>query len=81
MQNIAFHLPHIRIIGTNHCGNTRREAFKRRIKHKGVLCRGDYSEILVDIFTHQIQSEYYGGNKYVSIGAIELEHFSPQTHT
>ena len=27
MQNTAFHLPHIQIIGTNHCGNTRREAF------------------------------------------------------
>ena len=30
IQNLAFHLPHVRILGTNHCGNTRREASKRQ---------------------------------------------------
>ena len=29
IQKLAFHLPHVHIIGTHHCGNMRREAFKR----------------------------------------------------
>ena len=28
IQNVAFHLPHVRILGTNHCGEMRRTAFK-----------------------------------------------------
>ena len=36
---------------------------------------------LLLVFVNQIQSEYYCGNKYVSIEGIILEHFSalPQT--
>ena len=30
IQKLAFHLPHVRILGTNHCGELRRTAFKRR---------------------------------------------------
>ena len=46
-----------------------------------MLCRRDYSERDVASFTNQIQSEYYGGNRSVSIEGIALEHFStlPQT--
>ena len=46
-----------------------------------MLCRRDYSDLVVSSFDHQIQSEYYGGNRSVSIEGITLEHFSalPQT--
>ena len=27
IQNLAFHLPQVRILGNNYCDNTRREAF------------------------------------------------------
>ena len=30
IQKLGFHLPHVRILGTNHCGEMRRTAFKRR---------------------------------------------------
>ena len=30
IKELAFHLPHVLILGTNCCGNTRRESFKRR---------------------------------------------------
>ena len=48
---------------------------------KDVLCRCDYVDGVVASFPHQIQSEYYGGNRSVSIEGIALEHFSalPQT--
>ena len=41
-----------------------------------MLCRSDYAERVVASFFHQIQSEYYGGNRSVSIDGITLEHFS-----
>ena len=41
-----------------------------------VLCHRDYAERLVASFINQIQSEYYGGNIFVSIEVIALEHFS-----
>ena len=46
-----------------------------------MIRRRGYAEGLVAIFDHQIQSEYYGGNRSVSIEVISLETFSalPQT--
>ena len=65
----------------NHCGESRQTVFKRRELFQDMLCRCDYSERVVASFPHQIQSEYYGGNRTVSIEGITLEHFSalPQT--
>ena len=76
IQNLTFHLPHVRILGTNHCGEMRRTAFKRCESFQDVLCRLDYSERVVANFTNKIQSEYYGGNIDVSIKGIALENFS-----
>ena len=78
---MAFHLPHLRILGTNHCGELQQTAFKRRELFQDVLCRRDYAERVVASFSNEIQSEYYGGNISVSIEGIVLEHFSaaPQT--
>ena len=44
IQKFAFHLPHVRIIGTRHCGEMRRTAFKRRESFQDFLCRRDYSQ-------------------------------------
>ena len=81
IQKLAFCLPHVRILGTNHCGELWRTAFKRRELLQDVLCRRDYSERVVASFANQIQSGYYGGNRYVYIEGIALEMFSaaPQT--
>ena len=51
-------------------------AFKRRELIQDVLCCLDYAERVVASFANQIQSEYYGGNRSVSIEGIALEHFS-----
>ena len=76
IHKLAFHLPHVRILGKNQCGELRRTAFKRRELFQDVLCRRDYAERVVASFANQIQSEYYGGNIYVSIEGIPLKHFS-----
>ena len=76
IQNLAFRLPHVRIFGTNHCGEMWRIAFKLRELFQDVICRRDYSERLFARFANQIQSESYGGNRSVSIEGIALENFS-----
>ena len=73
---MAFHLPHVRILGTNHCGEMQRTSFKQRELFQDVLCRRDYAERVLASFANQIQSEYYGGNISLSMEGIELEHFS-----
>ena len=75
IQHLVFHLPHVHILGTNHCYEMQRTAFKRHELFQDVLCRCDYSERVVARFANQIQSEYYGGNRSVPIEGISLEMF------
>ena len=56
IQRLAFHLPYVRILGTNQCGELRRKSFKRCELFKDVKCCRDYSERLVASFSHKIQS-------------------------
>ena len=51
------------------------------MEKQDVLCCQDYSQSVVDSFAHQIQSEYYGINWYVSIEGVSLEHFSEPAQT
>ena len=81
IQKLAFHLPHVRILGTNHCGEMQRTAFKQCELFQYVLCCRDYSERVVASFSNKIQSEYYGGNSSVSIEGISMEHLSAVTQT
>ena len=76
IQKFAFRLPHVRILGTNHCGEMRRTVFKRRELFQDVIYRRDYSERVVASFANKIQPEYYGGNISMSIEGISLEHLS-----
>ena len=81
IKKLSFHLTNVRIIGTNNCGNTCHEAFKRHISNHYLLCCRNYSERVVASFEHQILSEYYSRNRSVSIEGITLEHCSAPTHT
>ena len=56
IHKLAFHLPHVRILGTNHCGEFRRTAFKRLELFQDVLCRRYYAERVVASFANKIQS-------------------------
>ena len=62
----------MRILRTHNCGKELRGEFKCRGNLYDVLCRRDYADRVVYSFTNQTQSEYYGGNMYVSIEGIEL---------
>ena len=73
-------LPHVSILGNHHCGKERCGEFKLWGNLHDFLCRLDYAKRVVSSFSHQIQSEYYGRNIYVSIEGISLEHFSASHH-
>ena len=55
IQNLAFHLLYVRILGTNNWGEMRRTAFKQCELFQYVLCRRDYAERVVSRFFNQIQ--------------------------
>ena len=67
IQKLAFHLPYVRIFGTNRCDEMPRISFKRREFFQDVICRSGDAEGPVANVDNQIQSEYYGGNISVSI--------------
>ena len=54
IQKLAFHLPHVRILGTNHCGELRFTSFKQRGLFQDVLCRRDYGKTVVESSVNQI---------------------------
>ena len=51
-------------------------SLKRHELFQDVRCHSDYAERVVASFANKIKSEYYGGNRSVSIEVIALEHFS-----
>ena len=53
IQKMNFHLTHVRILGTNHCSEMRRTAFKRRELFQVVLCRRYYDERVVASFANK----------------------------
>ena len=55
IQRLAFHLPHVPILGTNHFGELQQTSFKPRELFQDVLCHCDYAERVVANFTDQIQ--------------------------
>ena len=73
IHKLAFHILPVQILGKNHCGDSRRNAFKLRESFQDVLCCRDYAERVVSSFPHQIQSSYYGGNISMSIEGISLD--------
>ena len=79
IHKLAFLVAHVQILGMNHCGDSRRTAFKLRESFQDVSCCRDYSERVVASLSNQIQSEYHSGNRSVPIEDISLEHFSALT--
>ena len=60
----------MRILGTDNCGEMRRKYSKCYELFQYFLFHNDYADKVVASFAHQIKSEYYGGNRSVSIKGI-----------
>ena len=56
IQKLEFHIPHVQVLDTSHCGESIRTEFKVRESFQDALCRREYDERVVASFTHQIQS-------------------------
>ena len=56
IHKLEFNIPHVQILGTNHCGESRQTAFKRREQFQDVLCLCNYAERVVASFANQIKS-------------------------
>ena len=56
IPKLTFQIPHVQILGTNHCGNSCQTEFKIRKSFQDVLCCHDYAERVVASYSHQIQS-------------------------
>ena len=56
IQKLVFHIPHVQILGTIHCGDSCLNVFKLRKSYQDMLYCRDYAERVVSIFSNQIHS-------------------------
>ena len=56
-KKLAFNLPHVRILGTHHCGKDICEEFNHWEELNDVFFWRDYAEWVVYIFSCQLQSK------------------------
>ena len=76
IQKLDFHLPYVRILGTNHCVAMQLTAFKQRELFHNVLCRRDYAERVVTSFAHHLLTWRW---KITNNSAITTTQCWPQT--
>ena len=61
IHKVVFHIPHVQLMGKNHCGDSCQTVFKRRESFQDVLCRRDYAGRVVASFAtkynHNIMEE------------------------
>ena len=55
IQKLAFNIPHVQILVTNHCGDSRRTALRRLESFQYFSRLRDYAERVVASFAQQIQ--------------------------
>ena len=75
IRKLAHHLPHVKILGSNHCAKIRQEAMKRRSKFRDAIARRDYAERLVAKFMNQIQSMHFGGKRSLSMEGCAVQQY------
>ena len=54
IQKLEFHISHVQILGTNHCGDSRQTALKLRESFQAFLCCRGYADTEVASLAHQI---------------------------
>ena len=57
IQKLAFHIPHVKILGTNNCGDSHRTVFKLSQSFQDMLCHRDYAERVFTSFAHKTKSK------------------------
>ena len=75
IYKLAHHLPHVKILGTNETGKTRKEAFHSRGGKGDMQSKRDYAERLTEDTGVQIQSQHWGANCSLSMEGQAIEYW------
>lgn len=71
LEAYAFHLPHVRILSKNGCGDDRRAAFLRILG--ALLCGRDYAERLLSSMNGEVQHDHFGNDRDLSMEGSSVE--------
>jgi len=72
LEKLAYHKPHVRILGKDCCGAERLAAHKRA---PSVRTRRDYAERLAAAFNLEAQHEHFGNGRSLSMEGSAVETF------
>ena len=74
IENLAFHFPHVYILGKKHCEGKQHDIFVSQ--HNNFDCKRsrDYAEIC-QVLSEQVHSQYFYGCKYIYIEGVALGHY------
>lgn len=71
LESYAYHLPYVRILSKNGCGNDRRAAFKKILY--SLLCGRDYAERLGSSMNNEVQHDHFGNDRDLSMEGSSVE--------
>ena len=75
IYRLGFHLPHVQMLGTNHCAKLSRKAFESRVSEFfDLFCGRDYADQFVLKADVEVQSQHFGGNTQLSMEGVSVEH-------
>eukprot|EP00957_Ditylum_brightwellii_P081621 6209078-Ditylum_brightwellii.AAC.1 len=72
IEKLAYHLPHMQIVGTKHIGSARRDAMLRCNEKKDIKVWCDFADRFVAEFATEIQSKHFRGNQILSVEDLTL---------
>jgi len=75
LEALAYHWPHVTMLGKRYCSRTRKEAFFNALVD--ILTRRDYAERLKTAFNGEIQSTHFGNNRDLSMEGSSVQ-FLPE---
>ena len=74
IEKLAYHLAHVRILGSNHVGLTRKQALMRRGQKKDIKLVRDFAERLGSCFGKEFQSQHFGGSASLSMEGVAFDY-------
>jgi hypothetical protein len=77
MENLAYHHPHVTMLGKRFCGKLRMEALLENVTDVAMI--RDYAEHLKAAFNGEIQTTHFGNNRDLSMEGCAIKHVPQET--
>lgn len=77
MENLAYHHPHVTMLGKRFCGKLRTEALLENVTDVATI--RDYAERLKAAFNGEIQTTHFGNNRDLSMEGCAVKHVPQET--